>query len=32
MIAESTIENGDVTETATFIQELAAWAAEQAQR
>ncbi|WP_267428753.1 hypothetical protein [Methylobacterium sp. GC_Met_2] len=30
-VAESIIENGDVTETATFIQELATWAAEQAQ-
>ena len=32
MIAESIIENGDTTETATFIQELATWAAEQAER
>ena len=29
-VAERIIQNGDVTETATFIRELATWAAEQA--
>lgn len=31
-IAQSIIENGDITETATFIRELATWAAKQAER